>query len=43
MNGNIKILNVRKKLGESFGDIVVKSSNLRPIKFPNKERIIDNY
>jgi 3-phosphoshikimate 1-carboxyvinyltransferase len=37
MNANIKILNVKKKFGEYVGDILVKSSNLKPIKFPNKE------
>ena len=37
MNAKIKIVNLRKKLGESVGDIIVRSSNLRPIKFPIKE------
>ena len=38
MNGNIKIINLKKnKFGESLGDIVVKSSNLKPINFPKKE------
>ena len=37
MNAKIKILNVKKKLGEPFGDIAVKYSNLKPIRFPIKE------
>ena len=37
MNGNIKIKNLRKKFSEPVGDIIVKSSNLKPIKFPEKE------
>jgi 3-phosphoshikimate 1-carboxyvinyltransferase len=32
MNGNIKIINIKKKFGESIGDIIIKSSSLKPIK-----------
>ena len=39
MNGNIKIKNLRKKRFEILGDIIVKSSNLKPINFPKKEII----
>ena len=34
MNANIKIKNLRKVSGESVGNIVIKSSNLRPINSP---------
>ena len=37
MNGNIKIINLKKKFGEPMGDLIVKSSNLKPINFPQKE------
>ena len=39
MNANIKFKNVRKKFGELVGDIIIKSSNLKPINFPKKELI----
>ena len=39
MNGNIKIYNLKKKFGEMVGDIIVKSSKLRPINFPKREII----
>ena len=39
MNGNIKIKNLRKNKFEIIGDIVVKSSDLKPINFPKKEVI----
>lgn len=35
--GNIKIKNVKKKFGELVGDIFVRSSKLKPIKFPSYE------
>ena len=34
MNANIKIKNLRKVSGESVGNIIIKSSNLRPINCP---------
>ncbi|MBA1338554.1 MAG: 3-phosphoshikimate 1-carboxyvinyltransferase [Pelagibacterales bacterium] len=34
MNANIKIVNVKKKFNEPVGDIVVKSSKLKPINCP---------
>ena len=34
MNANIKIKNVKKKTGESVGNIIVKSSSLKSIKCP---------
>ena len=39
MGANIKLQNIKKRFGESVGDIVVKSSKLRPINFPKKEVI----
>ena len=39
MNANIKIKNLKKRFGETVGDIIVKSSNLKPINFPRKEVI----
>ena len=36
MNAHIKIVNTRKKNGETVGDIFVKSSKLKPINFPKK-------
>ena len=36
MNANIKIKNIKKQSGEPIGDIMVKSSNLKPINFPKK-------
>ena len=36
MNAHIKIVNTRKKHGETVGDIFVKSSKLKPINFPKK-------
>ena len=35
--GNIKIKNVKKNFGEPVGDIFVKSSKLKPIKFSSHE------
>jgi len=37
MGANIKFKNIKKKFGEPVGDIIVKSSKLRPINFPKKE------
>ena len=34
MNANIKIINLKKKSGEIVGDILAKSSNLKPINCP---------
>jgi len=34
---DIRLKNVRKNFGESTADIIVRSSNLKPIKFPVKE------
>ncbi len=34
MNANIKILNVKKKYGELVGNILIKSSSLKPINCP---------
>ena len=34
MNANIKIKNVKKKCGESVGNIIIKSSSLKSIKCP---------
>ena len=39
MGANIKLINIKKKFGESVGDIIVKNSKLRPINFPKKEVI----
>ena len=39
MGANIKFKNIKKKFGELVGDIIVKSSKLRPINFPKKEVI----
>ena len=39
MDANIKIKNLRKNKFEIIGDIVVKSSDLKPINFPKKEVI----
>ena len=39
MGANIKFKNIKKKFGEQVGDIIVKSSKLRPINFPKKEVI----
>jgi len=39
IGANIKFKNVRKKFGETVGDIIVKFSKLRPINFPQKEVI----
>ena len=36
MNAKIKIKNLKKKSGESVGDIYIKSSILKPIKCPKK-------
>ncbi len=36
MNANIKIKNFKKKSNELIGDIIIKSSNLRPINCPKK-------
>ncbi len=36
MNANIKIKNLKKKSGEFVGDIIVKSSSLKPINCPKK-------
>ena len=37
MNANIKIKNLKRKFNEPVGDIVVKSSKLKPINFPKSE------
>ena len=38
MNANIKLTNVKtNKFGERVGNIIVKSSKLKPINFPKKE------
>jgi len=37
IGANIKFMNVKKKFGEYVGDIVIKSSNLKPINFPKRE------
>ena len=34
MNGNIRISKTRKDFGEPIGDVLVKSSSLKPINFP---------
>ena len=39
MGANIKLINIKKRFGESVGDIIVKNSKLRPINFPKKEVI----
>ena len=39
MGANIRFRNIQKKFGERVGDIIVKSSKLRPINFPKKEVI----
>ena len=37
MNANIKIKNLKKKIhGETVGNIIVKSSKLKPINFPKE-------
>tara|TARA_Y100000590_G_scaffold422045_1_gene526316 strand:+ start:2904 stop:4247 length:1344 start_codon:yes stop_codon:yes gene_type:complete len=36
MNANIKVRNLKKKSGELIGDIVVKSSKLKPINCPKE-------
>ena len=36
MNANIKVKNLKKKSGELVGDIIVKSSSLKPINCPKK-------
>ncbi len=36
MNANIKIINLKKKSGEIVGDILAKSSNLKPINCPKE-------
>ena len=36
MKGNIKIIKTKKKFGEPVGDIIVKSSHLKSINFPEK-------
>tara|TARA_B100001123_G_scaffold393298_1_gene473197 strand:- start:698 stop:2047 length:1350 start_codon:yes stop_codon:yes gene_type:complete len=36
MNANIKIINLKKKSGEIIGDILIKSSSLKPIICPKK-------
>ena len=36
MNANIKVKNLKKKSGELVGDIIVKSSSLKPINCPKR-------